>query len=125
MRSLRNFIPVFLLCVCANPRLRAQAPSARDTIPLNIFVNGTDTIPWALLPPVEIIDKLPKRLRKRYEEWTRLRNAVYVTYPYAKIAAGVLKDVDAHLASIPERQRKAYLRKKEDELKARFGSKLE
>lgn len=32
----------------------------------------------------------PDKLAKFIEEWTRLRNAVYVTYPYARIAAAPL-----------------------------------
>lgn len=90
------------------------------------YVDGRDTIPWVVLPPVDIYANAPKHLQKRIREWTRLRNAVYVTYPYARIAAGVLKDVDAHIDAFPTKKaKKEYLRTKEAELKARFGPKIE
>jgi len=104
----------------------AQKPSQRDTIPLSVYINGHDTIPWTMLPEISVYDKWPRRLKKRQEAYNRLRNAVYVTYPYARIASSVLKDVDAHLAAMPDKkQQKAYLKQKEAELKSRFGGKLE
>ncbi len=97
-----------------------------DSIKVNTWINGKDTIPWISLPELVVMDKMPRYLRKRLEEWTRLRNAVYITYPYAKAAAFVLKDVDAHLAKIKDKkQQKIYLAQKEKELKAQFGNKLE
>lgn len=89
-------------------------------------VVGTDTIPSITLAIVEVVDRLPKRLRKERARWTRLRNAVYVTYPYAVTASRVLKDVSVELNKMPnKKRRKAYLASKEKELKEQFGNKLE
>ncbi|HEY0273495.1 MAG TPA: DUF4294 domain-containing protein, partial [Chitinophaga sp.] len=82
--------------------------------------------PEITLPFTEVYDKLPKRFVKERARWTRLRNAVYVTYPYALTAASLLKDVNAKLATMPDkRARKAFLESKEKEMKAKFGNKLE
>ncbi|MCK7554573.1 DUF4294 domain-containing protein [Chitinophaga sedimenti] len=55
-----------------------------------------------------------------------MRNAVYVTYPYARQASRILKDVSAQLDNMPDKKkRKAYLKTKEKELKDQFGDKLE
>lgn len=90
------------------------------------LIEGSDTIPWVVLPPVDIFTKAPRHLARRVREWNRLRNAVYVTYPYARIAAGVLQDVDAHIDSFQTKKaRKQYLHEKEEELKKRFGPKIE
>lgn len=87
---------------------------------------GTDTLPSITLQIFEVTEKLPRKLRKQRERWTRLRNAVYVTYPYAKSAARILKDVNSHLASLDNKKaRKAFLASKEKELKVEFGDKLE
>lgn len=131
----------FLLLVTAFATVaaRAQSPvrkdSAReiilpharfDSIMVYAAINGRDTIPWISLPELTVLDKMPRYLRRRLEEWTRLRNAVYLTYPYAKAAAVVLRDVNAHLATIQgKKERKIYLAEKEKELKAQFGSKLQ
>lgn len=89
-------------------------------------VVGTDTLPSITLQIFEVTERLPRKLRKQRERWTRLRNAVYVTYPYAKSAGRILRDVNSHLASLDNKKaRKAYLASKEKELKAEFGNKLE
>ncbi len=85
-----------------------------------------EIIPWAILPPVEIEAKAPRKLRKQVRQWNRLRNAVYVTYPYARIVAGTLKEVNAHLQQLSdEREKKRYLKLKEEEMKVAFGPKIE
>lgn len=90
------------------------------------LIDGSDTLFWAVLPEVDIIGDAPRHLQKRIRQWNRLRNAVYVTYPYARIAAGVLNDVDTHLNEIhDEKAKKAYLKEKEEELKEKFGPKIE
>ena len=58
-------------------------------------------------------------------KWTRLRNAVYVTYPYAKRAGTVLNDINAHLANISDKDdRKKYIQSREKELKKEFTDPL-
>ncbi|MFB6457308.1 DUF4294 domain-containing protein [Chitinophaga sp. Hz27] len=128
MRPLKNiFLYLSLVmgvCLCSSNASAQQAHGA-DSIALHAVVVGTDTIPVITLAIFDVVDKLPKALRKERERWTRLRNAVYVTYPYAKSAARILKDVNVELAKLPNgRARKAYLASKEKELKAQFGDKL-
>lgn len=109
-------------------QLHSQAQAGKDTAGGRFVysaIHGQDTLPLAVLPTVQIVAEAPRRLRKQVRQWNRLRNAVYVTYPYARIVAGVLKEVDTHLAQLPEKkQREAYLQFKEDELKESFGPKI-
>lgn len=113
-----------LLCLAGTAS--AQQRTATDTVAVRAIVVGTDTIPSITLRIVEVVDRLPKRLRKERERWTRLRNAVYVTYPYAITAGRVLKDVNEELNKISsKKQRKAFLASKEQLLKKEFGNKLE
>lgn len=118
----------FTVLMCAFLyRNDAIAQSAQEGgMHVRAVIVGTDTLPSITLQIFEITEKLPRKLRKQRERWTRLRNAVYVTYPYAKSAARILKDVNGHLASLDnKKERKAYLATKEKELKAEFGDKLE
>jgi hypothetical protein len=103
----------------------AQEAHGADVIPLHAIVVGKDTIPVITLAIFDVVEKMPKALRKERERWSRLRNAVYVTYPFARSAAKVLKDVNAGMANMNKRERKAFLASKEKELKAQFGNKLE
>lgn len=115
-----------LLLNHSGAKAQTQQPQGTNQIALHAIVVGNDTIPTITLAIVEVIEKLPKALRKEREKWTRLRNAVYVTYPYARSAARILKDVNVKLASMDRKKdRKAYLASKEKELKAQFGDKLE
>ena len=117
---------IMLMCAFLY-RNDAVAQTAQEGgMQVRAVIVGTDTLPSITLQIFEITEKLPRKLRKQRERWTRLRNAVYVTYPYAKSAARILKDVNGHLASLDNKKaRKAYLATKEKELKAEFGDKLE
>lgn len=67
----------------------------------------------------------PKELAKFIEEWTRLRNAVYVTYPYARLAGSTINDINTKLANVTsKKERRAYIKTREKELKAQFGDPL-
>ena len=88
-------------------------------------ITNDDTLPLAVLPVVKIVARAPRKYRREAKKYNRLRNAVYVTYPYARIASGVLKDVDAHLSTLhTKKERKEYLHLKEEELKSSFGPKI-
>jgi hypothetical protein len=72
------------------------------------------------------ISKLsPDKLAKYIEEWTRLRNAVYVTYPYARIAGGTINDINKNLENVHTKiERKAYIKTREKELRKEFTEPL-
>ena len=60
-----------------------------------------------------------------YADWTRLRNAVYVTYPYAISASRIMNDINAQLVNVTDKkQRKAIIQSREKELKTQFADKL-
>jgi hypothetical protein len=64
--------------------------------------------------------------RKRLEEWTRLRNAVYVTYPYARRAGLIMNEMNAKMVLMTsESERKAYIQSREKDLKKEFTQPLE
>ncbi len=98
-----------------------------DTLLMGGIVVGTDTFPMAWLPDFQVIAKLPRRFRRQQIRYDRLRYNVYKTYPYALIAAEILRDVDEHLLLYSEdpKARKQYLRQLEEELKAQFKGELE
>ena len=57
--------------------------------------------------------------------WTRLRNAVYVTYPYAIRASAVMNQINAELVNVTDkRKRKDIIKTHEKELKKEFADKL-
>lgn len=96
-----------------------------DTIPVPAKVLENTVIPANTLPWVWVSIPYPPELLKRRQEWTRLRNAVYVTYPYARKAGFIINDINAHLASISDRgDKKKYIKSREADLKKEFGAPL-
>lgn len=59
------------------------------------------------------------------EVYNRLRNAVYVTYPYARQAGVVINDVNAHLLTVADKgDKKKYIKTREKDLKKQFSDPL-
>jgi hypothetical protein len=93
-----------------------------DTIPVPAKVIGDEIVPGGNLEWVWVNVPYPKHLLKKRLEWTRLRNAVYVTYPYARKAAFIINDINYKLSAIPNKKdRKKYIKSREKELKKEFG----
>jgi len=66
-----------------------------------------------------------KKLAKFVKEWNRLRNAVYVTYPFARTAGYLMNDINAHIVKIKEKkEKKKYIKTREKELKEQFADPL-
>jgi hypothetical protein len=66
-----------------------------------------------------------KELAKFVKEWNRLRNAVYVTYPFARTAGYLMNDINAHIVKIKEKkEKKKYIKTREKELKEQFADPL-
>ncbi|MFN4007480.1 MAG: DUF4294 domain-containing protein [Chitinophagaceae bacterium] len=104
----------------------AQPPGPYDTIKVNACIepNG-DTIPCGWLEPIWVDGHMNEKWRKYHAEWTRLRNAIYVTYPYAKAAGKTMNEINAQLIGVNDKKkRKAIIQAKEKELKSQFTDKL-
>jgi hypothetical protein len=84
-----------------------------------------DTIPESVLPPVEVYAKLTGQWKNYWADWTRLRNAVYVTYPYAIAASRIMNQVNAQLSGVTDKKkRRLIIRSREKELKKEFTDQL-
>jgi len=104
---------------------RAKNWGPHDTIIVSaIYYNG-ELLPYKEMEMAWVSNMPENKLAKYVQEWTRLRNAVYVTYPYARSAGILLNDMNAHMATMDsKRQRKQYIKTREKELKAQFGDPL-
>ncbi|MBP7939837.1 MAG: DUF4294 domain-containing protein [Sediminibacterium sp.] len=97
-----------------------------DTIRVEGFITPEgDTIPQSWLPTVVVHAVQTRALKNYWNNWTRLRNAVYVTYPYARTASKVIQSVNAQLANVQdEKLRKQIIKSREKELKRDFADKV-
>lgn len=96
-----------------------------DTIPVPAMIHGNEWIPGNNLEWFYVSARYPKHLLRKRQEWTRLRNAIYVTYPYAKKAGAIMNEMNATLATLKnEKKRQSYIKSREKELKKEFADPL-
>ncbi len=96
-----------------------------DTIPVPAMVYEQEYIPGGTLEWSWVTAPYPKHLLKKRQEWTRLRNAIYVTYPYAKKAGAIMNEINAKITNMPDKgKRKEYIKSREKELKKEFADPL-
>jgi len=122
----KHIILSMLVIVLSSVALSAQERGPLDTVRVYAYITPEgDTIPESILPPVEVIGKLTGKWKRHWAEWTRLRNAVYVTYPYAIAASKVMNEINARLVNVADKQkRRAIIKSREKELKREFADKL-
>lgn len=81
-----------------------------------------ELVPSAYLEEVKVLSKLTKAQAAKSREYNRLRNAVYVTYPYARTAGTLLNDINAKLEGVTDKsQRRQIIMSREKELKKQFN----
>ena len=128
MRSSVFFV-LFLLCLVSQ-RAAAQIPAQEkygpnDTIIVAAIYYDNEWMPYSEMEMVYVSNVSPEKLAKILDEYKRLRNAVYVTYPYARTAGSIINDVNAHLKGISSKsERRKYIKSREGDLKKQFSEPL-
>ncbi|MDF2187768.1 DUF4294 domain-containing protein [Paraflavitalea sp. CAU 1676] len=107
------------------PGVEQPALGPNDTIPVPAIIANNQLIPSGTLEWYWVTAPYPKHLLKKRQEWTRLRNAIYVTYPYARKSGYIINEINAKLAGVTDKEeRKKYLKTREKELKKEFADPL-
>lgn len=97
-----------------------------DTIIVPAKVLDNQLLPANTLQYCWVSAPMTAASRRRLEAWTKLRNAVYVTYPYARKAGAIINEINTKMALLgTEKERKAYLQSRERELRKEFTDPLE
>lgn len=133
---LRKHILPLIICSLAGTMAAAQKSDSaavinpnwgeRDTIIVSVINYEGELLPYRELDNVYVSTLPPAQLARAIAAYNRLRNAVYVTYPYARTAGNTLNDVAAHLEGVDSRgDRKAYIKTREKELRQQFSEPLE
>lgn len=122
MRYLSTILFVLVISLGAEAQSRY---GANDTLLVPYIIYGGDTMTYAQLDMVTVFGEMTPEQRRAKQKWTRLRNAVYVTYPYAIKASYIINDVNQKLMAIKDPSaRKKYLSSREKELKKEFTAPL-
>ena len=122
-QSFKFIFMVLLLLYCY--KMSYTQTINNDTLKLQAIIYNGDTIPMSVLANIYVYAQLTEAQKKAAERYNRLRNAVYVTYPYARKAGIVLNDINANLVKYTkESDRKRYIKSREKELKKEFTTPL-
>ena len=127
MKSGQTYIILFVFFYWGTSQtLLAQDKSMYDTVKVQAYITPAgDTIGESWLPNVLVMARLSAAGRKYWAEWTRLRNAVYVTYPYAKAASRIMNEINIQLVNVKDKKlRRQIIRSREKEMKAQFTDQL-
>ena len=123
--DLKIAVLIFVLIVSAKTNAAFAQAGPKDTILTAAVIYNGDTIEAKTLADVSVMTRLTQSQLNAIAKWTRLRNAVYVTYPYARRAGAVLNDINAKLTNITDKSaRKDYIKSREKELKKEFTDPL-
>lgn len=121
---MRKLLIILLISLVSKADAQWRA-GQHDTLWVPYIIYEGDTMTYKVMDMVSVFGKMTDEQKSYLKKWTRLRNAVYVTYPYAKKASYIINDVIMHLDKIPdEQQRKKYLSTREKELKKEFTEPL-
>jgi len=122
----RNHIILFTFLSLGLSQLNAQEKGVYDTVKVYAYITPTgDTIGESWLPNVLVNTRLTAAQRNYWADWTRLRNAVYVTYPYAKAASRIINDINIQLVNVKDKKlRRQIIRSREKEMKKQFTDQL-
>src|SRR5258705_11407678 len=100
--------------------------ATNDPLIVPAIIYEGESLPYKELEMVWVSNLPPDKLAKLIEEWNRLRNAVYVTYPYAGIAGATINDINAKLTNVStKKKRKEYIKTREKELRKQFTEQME
>lgn len=133
---LRNLLSLQLLLVVATCFAQTEPSShplktdpdkwgANDTIVVPAIFYDGQMMPYKELEMAWVSNMSPRKFEKYKSEWTRLRNAVYVTYPYAMVAGNTINDINKHLEGVTSNKaRKEYIKTREKELRKQFSEPL-
>jgi hypothetical protein len=107
------------------PPIDVKKWGPKDTIITGAIYYQREWMPYKELEMAWVSNMSEKKLAKYIEEWNRLRNAVYVTYPYARTAGHLMNDINASISKMKtKKEKKAYIKSRENELKDQFADPL-
>jgi hypothetical protein len=116
---------IFVFCGFPSETEAQSSYGVNDTIVSEAVIYNGDTLEAKTLENIFFYSTLTLAQKNQRAKYDRLRNAVYVTYPFAKRAGLILNDIKARLVNIAnEEDRKRYIKSREKDLKKEFTTPL-
>lgn len=121
----KSFFPAIVIgtafCLCSIQLSAQERFGLNDTIYTFAVIYDGDTIEAKTMENLTIYSRFNESQLSNRAKYNRLRNAVYVTYPYARRAGMLMNDINDNLEEITDKKkRKEYIKSREKELKKEF-----
>ncbi len=129
MRRLFTFCFFLIFCTGLLPAQDSASNGSKwgpnDTILVKAIIIDGLSYPYSEMEPVYLTNGSYEKMLRQLAAYNRLRNAVYVTYPYAKLAGATINDINARMIGINDKgDRKKIIKSKEKELRQQFTEPL-
>lgn len=126
MKKMKGCVSLLLIFLFIFGSVKGQTQyGINDTIVHEAIVYNGDTMELRTLANMYLYSKMNAAQRSAAASYNRLRNAVYVTYPYARKAGIVMNEMNASLANMTEKEsKKQYIKSKESVLRKEFTDPL-
>ena len=123
---MKQFLKFFLLVYFpATISLHVKSQTPDTSVKLPYIIEDGDTIPVIQLRTVTIIDSLDPDYYKKLQAYYRLRYNVMKVYPYSKLLAVKLSEINQHLATLQsKKEKRRYMKEAEEGLKTDFEKDL-
>lgn len=113
-----------IMLIAGGKAIYAQT-GVNDTITTYAVIYDGDTIEAKTLSTVDFYAWVRNADMAQRAKWTRLRNAIIVTYPYAIRSGMIMNDINAKLVGVTDKsERRKIIRAREKELKKEFTDPL-
>lgn len=129
--SMRRLIALLFFTVVFTAARAQESTSSHDkwgpndTILVKAIIIDGESYPYSEMEPVYITNGSYEKMVKQLTAYNRLRNAVYVTYPYARLAGATINEINAHMIGLDDKgERKKIIKSKEKELRQQFTEPL-
>ena len=122
----RNFIFTLILFISfTSPALSQEPVKITGGFKLPYIIEGTDTIPVVNLPIVNIEDSASPEYLKNLQAYYRLRFNVIKVYPYARLAAVKLNEMNQAMEKMTsKRDKKHYKKEVEEQIRKDFEDQI-
>jgi hypothetical protein len=119
-----KIIKYLILTILFSSLFTLQAQDVESGKRLPAIIENGDTIPQKLLPPVYVFPTLIFSSQKEEQFYWKTVRDVKRTLPYAKAIAITLNEINEEMKGMTEKERKKYMKSKEDDLLGQYEPEL-
>ncbi len=125
LKNLKLFFVLIFLYAISFSKAFSQDSMKVGKYRLPAIIIGEDTFPVVNLPIVTVVDFTDAEMLKNLQAYYRLRFNVIKVYPFAKLAAVKLNEMNEHASALSsEKEKRKFIRETEKQMKEDFEQQI-